>query len=534
MGDIIDFSQGMADLRREKAEASGPTLVGVTSANAGAAGSTLAGATGTTAAASADTGALVYGRPAHVSLSAHDAGLAVELDLTAQGQAHFVVAAPADALPAAKEEGRKTLARNFGVDPRDDAQMGQLKAQLGQEGYDAFFPMYLQQRFFKQACALTGFTPYLQPSVSRPAMPEEGQDFVFTADALIRPTVELSSYEPVEVEFPEKRAVDTKDITAYLDVLAERFATFEPDLTRSVVEENDHLVITLQLNAEDSAVAGLASGQPQRLSYEMGAGMMPEEFDRTLVGAKVGETRSFSLSMPVPADPSTAADASDAQGEPAAEGTEGQPGVAYEVLGGKVTVNEIDRKVPAVINDAWVMKNAPEAATLLGLRAQVRQILEAQADDEWRTQMMTLCSEKLGERIKNVPGEPYVQHMRDVLLSNFVLDMQRQGLDARAYMSQPGFDHEEFQRQMDAQAEKTLRHDLALDALADHLDIKVADEDVRQIIGRMAPGREAEMMRAMSESGEIDQIRADARRIRASDWLVDHAKDASGPHLQLL
>ena len=499
MGDIIDFSQGMADLRREKAEPAG----------------------------AAKSGSLVFGQAAHVSLSAHDVGLAVELDLEPDGQAHFVVAAPADALPAAKEEGRKTLARNFGVDPRDDAQMRQLKSQLGDEGYEAFFPMYLQQRFFKQACSLAGFTPYLQPSVSRPSMPEEGKDFVFTADALIRPTVELSSYDPVEVEFPEKRSVDTKDVTAYLDIMADRFATYEPDLTRVTVEDGDHLVITLQLNAEDSAAAGLASDQPQRLNYEMGGGMMPEEFDRTLVGAKVGETRSFSLSIPVPAGDPAPSEASDA----AAPGSDG---LAYEVLGGKVTVNEIDRKVPAVINDAWVMKNAPEAATLLGLRAQVREVLEAQADDEWRTKMMELCSEELGKRIKTLPGAPYVQHMSDVLLSNFVLDMQRQGMDARAYMSQPGFDHEALAKEMAAQAEKTLRHDLALDALADHLNIEVGDDDVRQIIGRMAPGREAEMMRQMGESGEIDQIRADARRIRASDWLVDHAKDASGPHLQLL
>lgn len=477
MGDIIDFSQGMASLRRDK---------------------------------TADAGALVYGVEAHVSLPVAPGRPAVELDLAEDGAAHFVVAAAAADLPDALADARKTLARNFGMDARDDAQMRQLKAQLGEQGWEAFFPMYLQQRFFKQACELTGFTPYLQPSVSKPKMPEEGKDFVFTADALIAPQVELSSYDPVEVAFPKKADVTSQDVTAYVDAMAERFATFEPDLTRDVVADGGHLVLTLQVSAGDTPDSG-----PQRIQYEMGMGMMPEEFDRNLVGAKVGEARSFSMSLPVP-------------------GGEGGQGTSFEVLNVKVTVNEIDRKVPAVINDTWVMKNAPEAATLLGLRAQVREVLEAQADEEWRSQMTILCSDELGTRIKEMPGEPYVQHMRDVLLSNFVLDMQRQGMDARAYMSSPDFDHEAFDREMNAQAEKTLRSDLALDALAAHLGIEVDDDDVRQIVARTAPGHEAETMRAMKESGEIDQIRAEARRIRASDWLVTNAKDNSGPHLQLL
>ena len=488
MGDIIDFSQGMADLRRGKEAAAGE-------------------------------GGLTYGRAAHVSLSAKDAELAVELDLTEEGKAHIVVAVPAALLPAAVEDARKTVARSFGVDVRDDAQMRQLEAQLGAQGLNSLLPMYVQQRFFKRACEIVGFTPYLQPSVSRPTMPEEGKDLVFTADALICPTVELSSYDPVEVEFPKKREVTTQDVSAYLDAMAERLATYEPDLTRSAVEPGDHLVITLKLEGDDAAAAGMAAGQPQRLAYDMGAGMMPEEFDRTLVGAKVGETRSFSLSMPDPADPA---------------GAEGQDGTAYEVLRGTVSVNEIDRKVPAVINDAWVMKNAPEAATLLGLRSQVREVLEAQADDQWRTQMLGLTADALGARIEKMPGEAYVQAVRDTLVSGFVLDMQRQGMDARAYMSRPDFDHETFEREMAAQAEQTLRHDLALDALADHRGVEVSDDDVRQIVARMAPGHEAETMRAMGESGEIDRVRADARRIRANDWLVTTAKDSSGPHLQLL
>lgn len=486
MGDVIDFSQGMAGLRRER---------------------TTEGA------------ALAYGKAASVSLPVGDGCPGVELALTEAGEAHFQITVAAADVQAATQDARKALARSFGIDARDEGQMRRLRDQVGEQGWNSYAAAFVQQRFFAKACELVGFVPYLQPRLSDPELPAEGADLSFTADALIKPQVTLSSYDPVEVEFPKKRTVSSQDVSDYLDMMSDRLATFEPDLARDTVGEGDHLVITLQLDGKDADAPGaLGAGGPQRLNYEMGSGMMPEEFDHNLLGAKVGQARTFSLSLPTPAP----------EGDSA--------GVSFEVLSVKVTVNEIDRKVPARIDDGWVAKNAPEAGTLLGLRAQVREALEAQAEHEWHDAVADAASEELAKRVETMPGEPYVQRVFDMLLGGFAVEMQRQGLDVRAYMSAPGFDQAAFERELTERAQETLRLDIALDALADHENIQVSDDDVRQILALSgaAPGREAEMVRAMGETGEIDQARSDARRARVRAWLVDHAKDTSGPHLQLL
>ena len=200
----------------------------------------------------------------------------------------------------------------------------------------------------------------------------------------------------------------------------------------------------------------------------------------------------------------------------------------------KATVEEIERKVPARIDDAWVIKNAPEAGTLLGLRAKVRESLEAQAQDAWHDQMMLLTSAELTRRLEGKVSSAYVERMRDELFTSFALDMQRQGVDVRSYMAQPDFDAEAFEKQMSDRAAETLRHDLALDALADHLQIEVSDADINAMVAQIAPGREGETLRNMRESGEIERMRELGRRSRASDWLVETAIDSSGPRLQLV
>ena len=53
---------------------------------------------------------------------------------------------------------------------------------------------------------------------------------MFKMECLLRPSYELSSYEPVSVKVPEKQAVTSKDVTAYLDNMSKELATWEQEL----------------------------------------------------------------------------------------------------------------------------------------------------------------------------------------------------------------------------------------------------------------------------------------------------------------
>ena len=451
------------------------------------------------------------GDAAQLSYPARRGDVAVELTVTPDAHATFRITVPAEQVRATIQDAREALARTVGVDPRDLRMMSQLKETLGQAAFDDFVASFAQRRFFSKAVERTGVEPYISPRYAADAKPAEDADYTFTADALMAPKVSLTSYDPVEVAFPEKRSISSKDVTAYLDRIADQLATYEPDLTKHVAAAGDRVMLRVRGSVDGKPMDALTSDQQP---YEVGSGALTDEVDKALVGMEVGATATVSASLPV----SIAED--------------GTPQFAMAQI--TVRLLEIDRKVPARIDDGWVMQNAPSAGTLLGLRSQIRTALEKDADAEWHAQLEELTARELTKRLVwDIPQE-YVDRTRDELIEQLTVDLQRQGLGIESYLRQSGLDEATLKEEIGTQAVENLRRAAALDAIADHLGITVTDAEAVQTVGEEASGRESEVVRAVKETGQMTQLRAFARRMRANEWLANHAKDASGPHLQLV
>lgn len=437
--------------------------------------------------------------------------LAVELATHADGEAQLTVTAqPADVAPLV-QDARTNLARSVGVDVRDLAAMEQVKGALGQDAYDKVVASYVQQNLLQHALERTGIETFLSPSLPNPKAVGDGAPYSFSASVLLKPRCELTSYEPVEFEFPEQKEVDSKDVTEYLDRMADQLGTYEDDYTRTEAADGDVVTISTQ--------ASYADGRPfatltrANFPYQVGSGMLPEEFDKTLIGMPVHDTRTFAVSLPM---------------------TDEEGNVTSSMISVRMTLHGVQRKVPALINDAWVMQNAPQAGTLLGLRGQIRDALEKDAKAAYHDEMAARASEALSARLATEPGEAYVDRMRAQLTDQFTLSLANQGVDVQSYMARPDFDAEGFVQKMTDEARSQLRTSMAVDALAEHLDLPLSDDAVNQVVSAMAPGNEAQALRELKQSGQMAQVEAMARRLQASEWLVNTAKDARGPKLQLL
>ena len=112
--------------------------------------------------------------------------------------------------------------------------------------------------------------------------------------------------------------------------------------------------------------------------------------------------------------------------------------------------------------------------------------------------------------------------MRDELLSETMQRLQMQGLTLDDVFAQPGFDHEAWEADLDTQAKDALRRGLALDSLADHLDIQLDEKDISAVVSQMAPGHEQEAYQGLLDSGQMPKMCEMALRMRANEWLVDH------------
>lgn len=455
---------------------------------------------------------LVYpaGAELPAGLPAESACLAIELTTHADGQADFLVTVPADAATPLAREAQTSLARTAGVDARDLSAMERVRASLGQAAVDRFVATFVQRHFLQLAVQRTGVATYLSPDTPDAHAPRDGEPYAFHASVLLRPQVRLTSYDPVEVAFPEKEKVSSKDVSEYLAHMADQMATFQEDPTRDKVVDGDFVTVTMEATYDGKPFSALTR---RGVLYEVGSGTLPDEFDANVTGMAPRQRKTFSVSVPMPDD---------------------KGGLAYAVVQVKLTLEHIDRKVPATINDAWVAANAPQAGTLLGLRGQIRDALERDAENAYRGELASRCAAELAKRLTPVPGEAYVRRMRDQLMDQFALGLANQGVDVQAYLSQPGFDRAGFQAHMTRQAADELRQGLALTVLAEHLGLTVSQDDLRAAVSSLAPGNERQALRELTQSGQLEQVRGIALRANASEWLIKHAKDASGPKLQLV
>ena len=461
MADVIDFKTEVEKLKREKDD--GPAA----------------------------------GNECELGYDAKPDSVAVELRCDSTGMAHFTVTAPAEDVAKAIEQAQAGLAATFGA-PADAQTLQVIREQMGDEHYDAFITDFVQRHFFAKALLRTGVLPFLEPDHLSDDVPQAGQDYTYRMQCLLRPSYELTSYDPVRVTLPEKQAVSSKDVTAYLDNMSKELSTWENDTAATAVERGSHVSLNLDSELDGRAFPQLCG---RHIAYLVGSGQLGDEFDNQLCGMAPRERKEFSLSLPLPAQDGT---------------------VNYQVIQVKAQIDEIQRSVPAKIDDAWVMQNLPEAQTLLGLRNKVRTMLEREADAAYNAQLLQLTADELARRLKGEPDERYVQKMRDELLAQTVQQLQMQGLTLDDVFAQPGFDRDAWEADLTQQAKQSLCKGLALDSLADHLDIQLDESDIAAVVTQMAPGHEQEAYQSLLDSGQMPKMCEVALRMRANQWLVDH------------
>ncbi len=269
----------------------------------------------------------------------------------------------------------------------------------------------------------------------------------------------LSSYEPVHVKLP-KPQVPSSLVDAQIEKLMEPFAEFHEVAEDRGVLPGDHIVVTTR----DAALDGNPASNfiMQHSVYHVGAGEMPKTFDDELIGVKAGQTRSVNAKIKMPL---------------AKEGD-------HSSLTMEVDVEKILRSVSPELTDAFITEHFAPATNL----EEFRQGVAAQFG--------------LPDMAKDDP------HFPDIVLAEL----------AKRLVEEP-----DPADRMEGMPDDALRVMCAIDALANHLDIEL-DED--QIIAQM-PGDDAAQRQQIYQQ-LIDQDKADeaavfARREAALSWLVNNS-----------
>jgi len=340
--------------------------------------------------------------------------------------------------------------------------------------------------WFWSAAATSGIKPVSNPELELGDQPAGDEGFRFTATVAVVPKPDLPDWTALEVASPEPE-VPAEVVDAEIDALRATIAELVPVADRSA-------------RPGDTVVLDLAGKETHRdYVVEMGSEQLLEEIDEALVGMSAGETKA----------------------------------VDFELVDGRkesveVTVKEIKEKLlPA--GDDELARAASEFDTLAELRADIearlREQLEAELDVLFREAAVDVLV--AGSTFDAKALEPLVEGRTRELVGGLVRSLERRGITVETYLTATGQTQEQVIARMRAEADRSLRRELALEAVAGRAEIEVSDEEVERVIREQAQEAEEdpdEAVARLREHGAFEQLRGDLRLKKALDEVAAGAK----------
>jgi trigger factor len=360
-------------------------------------------------------------------------------------------------------------------------------------------------RAYSDAVRESGVRALGQPEIEVTKL-DDGTSLSFTAEVDVRPEITLPALEGVEVTVDDVE-VSESEVDEQLDSLRERFATLTG--VERPVETGDYVSIDLAATVDGEEVEG---GSATGLSYQVGEGDLIDGIDDAIVGKSAGDTVSFTTTL--------------RQGDKAGE----QADIS-------VTVNSVKRKELPEADDEFAQL-ASEFDTVDELRADLRERLtRAKALGQG-----SQAREKLLEKLVESADFPLPESAVTAEIGYREHDVVHSlGHDDKLFdelLAGQGKTREEFTAELRESAEKSVRAQFLLDAIADREQVNVGDAELTEYIVRQAARYEMapkEFADQIVQGGNLPAMVADMRRTKALATVLESATitDASGNKVDL-
>ncbi len=339
--------------------------------------------------------------------------------------------------------------------------------------------MYGAEIFFDDAISLaypdayeaalkeTGIKPVAYPQLE--VLEATADGFTFKATITVKPEASINDYKglPVAKADVKVTAADIKgELKPYID-RASRLVSVERK-----AKKGDTAVIDFEGFKDGEPFQG---GKGENYSLELGSGSFVPGFEDQVIGMKAGDEKDLDITFPENYAPELAG--------------------AQVVF--KVKCHEVKEKQEPEVDDEFA-KDVSEFDTLDEFKKDLGEKLKArrqeQADREFEEAVITALLEKLECEVP----QAMVDYRGDKMLEDYANRIQGQGIGFEDYLRMMGMTLDDMRAQSKTAAERAVRSDLALEAVAAAEGFEVPDAEVDEEIGKLAE----------QYSMEVDKVRA--------------------------
>ncbi|HTG69318.1 MAG TPA: trigger factor [Candidatus Udaeobacter sp.] len=343
----------------------------------------------------------------------------------------------------------------------------------------------------------------LEP-VDRPEIDVEqfakGETFKFKAKVIVKPEVTLGDYKGLEVEAVASEVTE-EEVAAELERLQQRHAELSV-VEEGAAENGDITVIDFDGYVDGEQFEGGAS---ERYSLELGSNSFIPGFEAQVVGMQIGDFKDVEVTFPESYH---------------AEQLAGKPAVF------KVKLHEIKRKTLPALDDEFA-KDVSEFDTLEEYKQDLVSKLKVRKDQEAEQARETAVVDKATAAAEVEIPEPMIVSETDYMIKDFENRLKMQGMNMELYFQFSGQNESVLRDQMRGDAEKRVRNNLVLDAIAKAEGIVANDEDLNEELEKLskAYNRPAEELREIfTKNGNLNSLQEDIALRKTIKFLLENSK----------
>ncbi|UBV13681.1 trigger factor [Mycolicibacterium fortuitum] len=335
---------------------------------------------------------------------------------------------------------------------------------------------------YSEAVTASDVKPLGQPEIEVTKL-EDGQELAFTAEVDVRPEITLPEFDALKITV-DPIEIDDAEVDAELQSLRARFGTLTG--VERAAEEGDFVSIDLSATVDGTEVPEAAT---EGLSHEVGSGQLIEGLDDAITGLKAGESKVFTTKL--------------AAGEYA--------GKDAEVT---VTVKSVkERELPEADDDFAQL--ASEFDTIDELKASLTEQVKRVKSVQQAEQIRDKAIEALLEQTEVPLPEKIVQAQIDDTLHNAIHGLDHDEDKFAEQLTEQGSSREEFDADNKSNAEKAVKTQLLMDAVADKLDIQVGQNDLTErlvLMSRQYGIEPQQLIQILQQNNQLPAMFADVRR----------------------
>lgn len=314
----------------------------------------------------------------------------------------------------------------------------------------------------------------------------------FEATVEVRPVVSVSGYDDLQIEIPSPVPTD-EEIDARIDETRRQFADIA-EVDRAAAH-GDRVTIDIEGSVEGEPLPGLSA---QDYLYEVGSGGIVPEVDEHLTGCEAGADLSFSAPHPV------------------------QPEMEIDF---EINVNIVSELVLPELTDDWVDENTEHDSV-----AELRDATTRQLSFGRILQANLALRDEAQKQIADLVEGP----VPDAMVSGAIADrmqelgsgLQQRNMTIEEWLEATGQEPASFITELRDDAERGVRLDLALRAVAVAESLEADDDDIDGELERMATtdGRSAAQLReVIAETDGLAHLSSAICKSKALQWAIEAA-----------